>query len=144
VAFAEDASGGVFLSGSATGRILYVTSEGQAGIVAMSPREFLQLIVTYPYWFDLLKFSGNGNINEMQRAVPYLDVEQDDRETANAQNTVSVGLRIGKNPSAVQALHGAVSSGGEDVEVLAADGNHFGSLFNKFTVDSNPMWRRSE
>jgi hypothetical protein len=144
VAFAEDATGGVYLSGSASGRILYVTSEGQAGVVAMSLREFLQLIVTHPYWFDLLKFSGNGNVNEMLLAVPYLEAEQDDLEAAQDQKTVSFGLNIGKNPSAIQVLHRAVSSGGDDIEVLAPDGNHFGSLFNKFTVASNPMWRRFE
>jgi hypothetical protein len=141
-AFAEDASGGVFLVGSRSGRILYVTSEGQAGVVAMSLQDFLQLIVTYPYWFDLLKFSGSGSINEMYRAVPYLAAEQDDADATQAQETVRVGLGINKNPLALQALHNAVHAGGEDIDILSADGNHFRSLFNTFTVDSNPTWRR--
>ncbi|TAK63042.1 hypothetical protein [Methylobacter sp.] len=145
VAFGEDASGGVFLSGNVTGRVLYVSSEGQAGIVAISMSEFLQLIVTHPYWFDLLKFSGSGSLSEMQRSVPYLESEQeedDKHEIAQAREAVSKGLAISKSPHALRQLQYAVSAGGVDIEVLAKDGTRFGSLFNKFTVESNLMWKQ--
>ena len=45
--------------------ILYVTSEGQAGKVASNLSEWLAIVVAVPYWQDLLKFSGGGDLAEM-------------------------------------------------------------------------------
>ena len=65
---AEDASGGVYLIGSG-GRILYVTSDELAGVIAVSLADALSLFVAFPYWRDLLKFSGGGDLTEMKRAA---------------------------------------------------------------------------
>lgn len=144
-AFAEDASGGVFLSGSTSGRVLYISSEGQAGTVAMSLEEFFQLIVSHPYWLDLLKFSGGGSITEMQRALPYLeaDAAEDEPEVSQARKAVSAELAIPPNSLSLQRLHDAASSGGSDIVVLGTDGTPFSTIFNNFTVSANPMWRRA-
>jgi len=52
---AADGAGGVFAQ-LADRRMLYVTSEGAAGIVAADLDEFVGLVVACPYWQDLLKF----------------------------------------------------------------------------------------
>lgn len=144
IAFGEDASGGVFFSGCETDRVLFVSSEGQAGVVAMSLSEFYQLIVSHPYWFDLLKFSGGGEIVEMRRAVPYLEqeeLEDIELEITQARELVRTQLSIEVNPKALQYLYASVTEGAADIEVLAEDGWQFGSLFNTFTVESNPLWQ---
>jgi hypothetical protein len=45
--------------------ILYVTSEGQAGTIAPHLTALLGTFVGAPYWQDLLKFSGGGDLGEM-------------------------------------------------------------------------------
>src|ERR1700761_4140514 len=50
-------------------RILYASSEGAAGIIALDFHAFIQLIVTHPYWRDMLHFSGEGKLSEMRRAA---------------------------------------------------------------------------
>src|SRR5690242_19224712 len=56
VPIATEGAGGAFLL-SASGYLLYVTSEGGAGVIAASLMEGLQLMVAFPYWNSLLKFS---------------------------------------------------------------------------------------
>src|SRR5688572_13104621 len=70
---ARDGSGGVFVLYGPDRRVIHVTSEGQAGVVARDLREFLTILVTYPYWFDLLKFSAGGKLEEMRQAVAPLE-----------------------------------------------------------------------
>jgi hypothetical protein len=55
----SEGSGGTFVLLS-PGPVLYVSSEGRAGIIAATFEEFIQLIVACPYWLDILKFSGGG------------------------------------------------------------------------------------
>jgi len=60
----RDGAGGVFALLPPTQRVLYVSSDGQAGIIAADFEELFQLIVACPYWHDVLKFSGNGQLDE--------------------------------------------------------------------------------
>ena len=53
--------------------LFYVSSEGQAGIIASDFTDFIGVIVALPYWLSILKFSGNGNLIEMLRAMPILE-----------------------------------------------------------------------
>src|SRR5262249_48030483 len=57
----REGAGGVFVQ-LPDQRILYVSSEGEAGVIASDFNAFLQLIVAHPYWQDLLKFSGGGKL----------------------------------------------------------------------------------
>src|SRR5690349_24052824 len=60
----SDGSGGALvLLPSQT--VLYVSSEGRAGIIADSFEAFVQLVVARPYWLDILKFSAGGDLQEM-------------------------------------------------------------------------------
>ncbi|WP_214480773.1 hypothetical protein [Bacillus sp. SM2101] len=62
---AEDGSGGIFAllhnEGLEDLPVYYINSEGQAGKVGENFEQFLSMIITIPYWLDLLKFSGDVN-----------------------------------------------------------------------------------
>lgn len=138
----QDATGSVFLTGCSSGRVLFVTSEGQAGVVARSTEEFFRLMVTHPFWMDILKFSGNGTLAEMRRAVPLLAREfESDASLIASQSLAAKRLSLFPNNAAIDLLHDAVATSGGDVVVRGIDGTEFESLFNRFTVESNPFWR---
>jgi hypothetical protein len=141
--FATEGAGGVFLQGAASDSILYVTSEGKAGIVAASLAEFLQLVIAYPNWVDLLKFSGGGQLGEMERVAPYLEREfrGDDSNIQMHRDAVMNELSLDPAPSPISALHHAVATQGKGISVLAPDGSECGGLFGSFVVEDNPMWR---
>ncbi|KYH28751.1 hypothetical protein CLTEP_27530 [Clostridium tepidiprofundi DSM 19306] len=77
---ATDGSGGVYSvikdMNEEKSPIVYVSSEGQAGKIANSFNELLSLIIYYPFWLDILKFSGNGDINRMMEVIPSLEKER--------------------------------------------------------------------
>lgn len=68
----RDASGGLFClyggPGDGAGSLLYVSSEGEAGVIAGSLAEGLQMMIALPHWRDCLKFSGGGRLEEMRKA----------------------------------------------------------------------------
>jgi hypothetical protein len=135
----RDGGGGTFVRFAGSPRVLYVSSEGKAGIVAADLDEFVTLMVTCPYWRDLLHYSNNGILDEMRRAAPVLEAatldEEDDLDDARDFLISELGLEEPDDP--VGALHHAVSTA--NVVVRAADGNPCTSLFGRFTIDDNPM-----
>jgi hypothetical protein len=133
----EDGAGGIFALLPPTQRVLYVTSEGQAGIVAADLEAFIQLIVAYPYWNDMLSFSGNGQLAEMRRAAAALEATLDDEELADESRQLLREMFSLAEP--IDALHRAVST--SDVVVRPPDGKPFTTLFGRFTIDNNPMLR---
>ncbi len=123
-------------------RILYISSEGQAGVIADDFNAFIQLIVAHPYWKDLLTFSGGGKLAEMRRAAVALEAatlnEVDDLE--EAREYVISELALEEPEDAIGALHRAASA--SDVVVRASsDGNPCVSLFRTGTVDKSPFLR---
>ena len=70
---ARDGSGGVFVTVPTSPRIMYASSEGEAGVIASDIDEFITLIVACPYWRDLLRYSGGGKLDEMRRAQGVLE-----------------------------------------------------------------------
>ena len=136
----RDGGGGVFALLPPAGRVLYVSSEGQAGIIAADFGAFFQLIVACPYWHDILKFSGNGQLAETQRAALALEVTLDDGdEVDESRDVLRSTFALAEPADPVGALHQAVS--GSNVVVRAPDGEPCTTLFNKFTIDHNPMLR---
>lgn len=140
-----DGTGGIFLLYSADQKLIHVTSEGQAGVIARDLEEGIRLMVTYPYWRDLLKFSGGGKLKEMRRVAPYLERElhEDESEIDKRRTTLRTKLSLKESDDAIASLHAAVSTLGKGIVVTAPDGTEFESLFNTFTVESNPMWKRA-
>src|SRR6476646_5529693 len=60
---AQRSSGCVYALTGPQRHVLLVTSEGQAGIVAASLQECLELVIAHPYWQDVLRV---GKVSEMR------------------------------------------------------------------------------
>jgi hypothetical protein len=139
--FGRESTGSEFvlLPGSPQ-RVLYVSSEGAAGILAADFEEFIKLIVACPYWRDILKFSGSGKLEEMRRAAVALEATYDgDDEVDEARRFFTSQFGLAEPDDPVGALHRAVSN--SHVVVRPPDGQPCMSLFNSFTVDDTPFLR---
>lgn len=135
----SDGSGGSFVL-LPTQHVLYVSSEGRAGIVAESFEAFIQLAVAHPYWLDILKFSAGGDLQEMRRAADALEASLDDEDEINeAREEIRDRLDLPEADDPVGALYEAVAASGTIVR--ATDGCPFTTLFNRFSIDNNPILR---
>ncbi|WP_245331886.1 hypothetical protein [Bradyrhizobium sp. NAS80.1] len=122
--------------------VLYVSSEGRAGIIAESFEAFVQLVVARPYWLDILKFSAGGDLVEMRRAADVLETTLDDEDEINeAREEIRGALDLPAANDSVGALYEAVAA--SDAIVRATDGSPFTTLFNRFSIDNNPMLRNA-
>ncbi|WIW45850.1 hypothetical protein ML401_31125 [Bradyrhizobium sp. 62B] len=137
----SDGSGGALvLLPSQT--VLYVSSEGRAGIIADSFEAFVQLVVARPYWLDILKFSAGGDLQEMRRAAEALEATLDDEDEINeAREEIRKNLEFSEADDPVGALYEAIAA--SDAIVRATDGSPFTTLFNRFSIDNNPMLRNA-
>ena len=137
----SDGSGGALvLLPSQT--VLYVSSEGRAGIIADSFEAFVQLVVARPYWLDILKFSAGGDLQEMRRAADGLEATREDEDEINeAREEIRSALGLSEPNDPVGALYEAVAGSGAIVR--ATDGCPFTTLFNRFNIDNNPMLRNA-
>ncbi len=62
---AQRSTGCVYALTGAQRHVLLATSEGQAGIMAASLQECLELVIAHPYWQDVLRF-GKGDLPGMK------------------------------------------------------------------------------
>ncbi|MCK1738856.1 hypothetical protein IVA79_34005 [Bradyrhizobium sp. 138] len=137
----SDASGGAFVL-LPSQNVLYVSSEGRAGIIAGTFEAFVQLVVARPYWLDILKFSGGGDLQEMRRAADALEATLEDEDEINeAREEIRKSLDLGEADDPVGALYEAIAA--SDAIVRATDGSPFTTLFNRFSIDNNPMLRNA-
>jgi len=122
--------------------VLYVSSEGRAGIIAESFEAFVQLVVARPYWLDILKFSAGGDLAEMRRAADALEATLEDEGDVNeAREEIRGSLDLPEADDPVGALYEAVAA--SDAIVRATDGSPFTTLFNRFSIDNNRMLRNA-
>lgn len=137
----SDGSGGAFVL-LPSQNVLYVSPDGRAGIIAESFEAFIQLVVARPYWLDILKFSAGGDLQEMQRAADALEATLDDEDDVNeARDEIRTQLDLPEADDPVGALYEAVAA--SDAIVRATDGSPFTTLFNRFSIDNNPMLRNA-
>lgn len=137
----SDGSGGAFVL-LPSQNVLYVSSEGRAGIIAADFEAFVQLVIARPYWLDILKFSAGGDLAEMRRAAGALEATLEDEDDVNeAREEIRGGLDLPETDDPVGALYEAVAA--SDAVVRATDGSPFTTLFNRFSIDSNPMLRNA-
>ncbi|MFC0007798.1 hypothetical protein [Micromonospora siamensis] len=147
VPIAGDSTGGCyFLCGDGPcPPVVFMTSEGQGGLIADSLPEVLALIVGLPYWQDCLKFSAGGDLDQMRTAAARLehDLLQDDSQVRQPRRQVyrELGLSATSPQELVARLHEAVVRTEPDFVLLDPDGNAYASLFNTFRVSDNPDWR---
>ena len=147
VVVAGEGTGGVFLAygeGDVVSLpILHATSEGQAGRVGSNLTEFLAILMAAPYWRDLLKFSGGGNLTEMRKTAVFMELEyaEDYPDLPAARDRVMSVLPIPQIDDPIKSLHDAVQS--TDCTLIAEDGWRYESLFNSFSFKSsdNRSWQ---
>ena len=145
---AQDGTGGIYLfvgDGEGEDRsVLFVSSEGQAGLIAATLAEALQLIIALPYWRDCLKFSVGGNLEEMQRVVPYLEreIHEDTPDIDTVRKKLFQELNLVEPVSALEKLHDHLLDDSISFQVLGKDGSPFSDLFGRFVVEDNPRWRQ--
>lgn len=144
---AGDGTGGTFfLTGErASNRpVLYASSEGEAGIIARSLSEALELMVGFPYWRDCLGYSNNGDIETMQAAAVLLQGDllrnHPDADLEQTRAAAFAGIERKPVPVLVRQLHAAVSSAGPDFVFSDATGE-YGGLFGPFEPSRNHMWQ---
>jgi hypothetical protein len=136
---ARDGAGGLFIVTPSSRRIIHASSEGQAGVIADDLESLMTLIVTCPYWQDVLKYSRNGNLDEMRRAAPLLESSWmgDEEEFAAAREFLTSELGISEPRDLIGALHRATSTPID----IRFHGQPGASLFGRFTIDDNPFFR---
>lgn len=133
--FARNGSGGAFVL-LPTLNVLYVSSDGRAGIIADSFEAFVALIVACPYWTEVLKFSAGGDLGEMRRAAEILEEElEDPDEVEAARRTIRDRLGLSPSGDAIGQLYEAVAA--SEVVVRAPDGTPLTTLFNRFSLDGD-------
>jgi hypothetical protein len=120
--------------------ILHATSEGQAGRIASNLTEWLGILISIPYWVDLLKFSGGGRIDQMRLASTFVEKEyaEDLPDLAEARELILSKLQIPPLADPIQVLHDNIHA--SDCTLIADDGWEWESLFNNFTPADNPTW----
>ena len=139
---ARDGSGGLFITVPSSPRVMYVSSEGQAGVIAGNIDEFVALIVACPYWRDLLRYSGGGKLDEMRRAWPAVeeswleesDADNDDnydKEDMREKLMAAIGITSPDDPVSLPFANIAT----QVAFAHAEDGNALEPLFGRFTIN---------
>jgi hypothetical protein len=121
----RDGTGGVFALYGPQQRVLYVSSGGQAGVIAASLDELIALLIACPYWQTLLSVAGACTMSELRRAAPIIEqvfLDGDDSGNEDCREFVRATLDIALGGDALKALHHAVTVLGKDVVVRAPHG----------------------
>ena len=121
--------------------ILFISSEGQAGKLANNLSEFVSMIIEIPYWFDLLKFSGGGQLPEMRKTAHYMVAEFNEEypDYNKAKTILKSKLTLPNIPDPIGLLHSCMQN--SDCTVLANDVWEYESLFNTFVASDNNAWK---
>jgi hypothetical protein len=123
--FGHDGSGGIFAAFGPEGRVLYVSSEGRAGVIAANAVELMTLLIVCPYWRTLLMQAGGGTCAELWRAAAAIEdafIEEDEPENDDHRSLLRSRLRLSDPRGAIRALHRAVTELDQGVVVRAPDG----------------------
>ena len=141
---ARDGSGGEFslVQMESDHVLVYVTSEGKAGVPAPDLKAFVALLLSVPNWRDLCHYSGGGQISEMKKAHAFLSAQNQDTQDERTKLGESLGIQLLKNP--VEQLHRSLCHYDGRVRVVSKDVERarFHTLFNSFTIEDNPFYGR--
>jgi hypothetical protein len=121
--------------------ILFISSEGQAGQIGHDLSEFVSMIIEIPYWFDLLKFSGSGQLSEMRKTAQFMFAEfyEEYPDYNKAKTILESKLAVANISDPIALLHSCMQN--SDCKVLASDGWEYESLFNTFVSSDNKAWK---
>jgi hypothetical protein len=117
---ARDGSGGEFIALAPSHRVLWVSSEGEATVIAADLEELVNLVVVCPYWRDLLRFSS---ISEMRQVAPKLEQSwlDEEEEFGEFREFLKMELRLPDQSDPIGRLYQAIST--SDVVVRGPDGS---------------------
>jgi hypothetical protein len=119
---AQRSSGCVYALVGPARNVLFASSEGQAGIVAASLQDCIELVVAHPYWADILRF-GKGDLATMRQVLRDRceefedDAMSDDPEIADYRPLLRRQLGLSEPVDPVRLLHHAVTVLGADFVV---------------------------
>ena len=134
---AQRGSGCVYALTGPRRHVLLATTEGQAGIVAASLKECIELVVAHPYWQDVLRF-GNGDLSAMREVLRdrIEDFEEqalsDDPEIEEFRPLLRARLGLAEPGDALGLLHHAITVLGADITVRGHDGYPSEPLAGRF------------
>ncbi len=136
--FATDGAGGVYATVETDDNhdtfIVFISSEGQAGKIARSFNQLINLIIHYPFWSDILKFSGNGRLEEMKKSIKPLEDERVEFIPCylEVQKTIADKLKITKNKKLIEYLYEVVMEEPKFVVFSTIDNNTSDDLIGSF------------
>jgi hypothetical protein len=134
---AQRSSGCVYALTGPQRHVLLVTSEGQAGIVAASLQECLELVVAHPYWQDVLS-RARGDLEVMRQIfrddIGDLEDEalSDNPEIEEFRPLLRARLGLAEPGDPAKLLHHAITVLGADVIVRGHDGYPWAPLAGTF------------
>jgi hypothetical protein len=134
---AQRSTGCVYALTGAQRHVLLATSEGQAGIMAASLQECLELVIAHPSWQDLLRF-GKGDLSEMRQVlrdrIEEFEEEalDDNPEIEEFRPLLRAQLGLAEPRDPLKLLHHAVMVPGTKVIVRDSDGYPSEPLAGRF------------
>lgn len=155
---ATDACGGTYaLLGEGDDEkrpVLFVSSEGQAGVLAPCFNDFMALVLTMPFWMDVLKYSRGGKLPEMKKAFQLLNRESDadmnelleddgdKRSYRTVQRWMFNTLELKEVGDPVERLYDAVFKSPGINCCGKKDKRQYTSLFSSYGTADNPLWKK--
>jgi hypothetical protein len=124
---AQRSTGCVYALIGSQRHVLLATSEGQAGIVAASLKECLELVIAHPYWHDVLRL-GKVDLSAMRQVLrdnieEFEDAALDDNpEIEEFRPLLRAQLGLAEPSDPAKLLHHAVTVLGAGVIVRGSDG----------------------
>jgi hypothetical protein len=134
---AQRSTGCVYALTGAQRHVLLATSEGQAGIMAASLQECLELVIAHPYWQDVLRV-GKGDLSEMRQVlrnrIEQFEEEalEDNPEIEEIRPLLRVRLGLAEPRDPLKLLHDAVTVLGAKMIVRDPDGYPSEPLAGRF------------
>ena len=117
--------------------LLYVDHECRSGVIGRTLAEALQVIVTLPFWRDLVKFSGGGDLDEMRSLVEEFEDDfrdevlelEEDFDLPAARMRIRTALTLPRLDDPVATLHASVRAFEDRFRPKFIHGDECDSLF---------------
>jgi len=135
---AIDGAGSEFFFCRPNESVLYVNENAMAGILGTSLAEWLGILVALPYWYDVLKFSGGGRLEEMRRAADRFErsSETESKRLAGVRCAIRGMLALNDLDDPVQLLWRNILASEPVLPLITGRENRpLDNMFNRFTID---------
>jgi hypothetical protein len=134
--FGRNGSGSQYLLCNPAGDVLFVSSEGAAGVIAEGLTQAVALVVSLPYWETILAQSNGGDLELMRVLAARLEEEavEEEPELDDMRSAVFTNFGVPTRSDPVGDLH-RVATRRMPYSVLSA---HDGSELVNFFGDNRP------